>query len=123
VDDREPLRGRRVLVAEDEAATSLMIEDTLKEAGYIVVGPVATVREALSLIESETIDCAILDIQLADGRAGPIAEALVKRGIRFVLETGYDPGTVEVQRFEAPVVAKAFDREELLDAVEDMAQR
>jgi hypothetical protein len=40
--------------------------------GYIVVGPVATVRDALALIEREAIDCAILDIELADGNAAPV---------------------------------------------------
>jgi DNA-binding response OmpR family regulator len=116
------LKGRRVLVVEDEAVTSLMIADTLKEAGCIVVGPVATIRDALALIESEALDCAILDIELADGKAGPVAEALVKRGVRFVLATGYDPQVIDPQYSKAPVVPKAFDLKELLDAVEDIAR-
>lgn len=121
--DVEPLRGRRVLVVEDEAATSLMIEDTLRTAGYIVVGPVATIRDALALIESEAIDCAILDIELADGKAGPVADALVKRGVRFVLATGYDSAAIGHQYSSAPVVGKAFDLPELLDAVENIVDR
>jgi len=68
------LPGRRVLVVEDEAATALMIEKTLVESGYTVVGPVATVRGALSLLENEAIDRAILDLDLADGKVGPVAE-------------------------------------------------
>jgi DNA-binding NtrC family response regulator len=116
------LKDLRVLVAEDEAATSLMIEDTLREAGCIVVGPVATVRDALALIESEAIDCAILDINLADGKVGPVAEALVKRGVRFVLATGYDPG-IAAQYGKAPLITKAFDMTELLDTVEDLTDR
>jgi DNA-binding response OmpR family regulator len=123
VKDVEPLRGRRVLVVEDEAATSLMIEDTLKAAGYIVVGPVATIRDALALIESEAIDCAILDIELADGKAGPVAAALVKRGVRFVLATGYDSAAIGSQYSGVPVVGKAFDLPELLNAVEDIADQ
>jgi DNA-binding NtrC family response regulator len=97
-----------------------MIEKTLAEAGYIVVGPVATIRDALILIEREAIDCAILDIELADGKAGPVAEALVRRGIRFILATGYDPSTIDLQYRKAPVVEKAFDLNELMDAVEGL---
>ena len=123
MNDGVPLSGRRVLVVEDEAATSLMIEDTLKAAGYIVIGPVATIRDALALIESEAIDCAILDIELADGKAGPIAEALVKRGVRFVLATGYDSAAIGHQYSGAPVVGKTFDLPELLDAIEDVVDR
>jgi CheY-like chemotaxis protein len=123
VNDVEPLRGRRILVAEDEAAASLMIEDTLREAGYIVVGPVATVYDALALVESEAIDCAILDIELADGKVGPVAEALVKRGVRFVVATGHDPGMIERPYASVPMLGKAFDLGQLLDAVADIIDR
>ena len=117
------LTGCRILVVEDEAVTAVMIEQTLKEAGCVVVDPVATNRDALSLIENETIDCAVLDLDLADGKAGPVAEALAKRGVRFVLATGYDSVAIGHQYSNAPVVGKAFDLTELLDAVEDIVDR
>jgi DNA-binding response OmpR family regulator len=123
VQGKGPLDGRRILVVEDEAATALMIEDTLKDAGALVVGPVATVSGALALIENEAIDCAILDVELVDGKAGPVAEALVKRGVRFVLATGYDPGVIDGQYPKAPVVPKAFDVRELLGTIEDVLDR
>jgi DNA-binding NtrC family response regulator len=121
--DRVRLRGRRVLVVEDEAATALMIADALKGVGCVVVGPVASVSGALALIENEVLDCAILDIELVDGKAGPVAEALAKRGVRFVLATGYDSVAIGHQYSNAPVVGKAFDLTELLDAVEDIVDQ
>lgn len=121
--DNMRLRGRRVLVAEDEAATALMIEDTLKEAGCIVVGPAASVHDALALIENEAIDCAILDIELIDGKSDPVAEALIRRGLGFVFATGYDSSAIEPQYASAPLIGKAFDFRELLDAVADIVDR
>jgi hypothetical protein len=95
-----------------------MIEDGLQQAGCIVVGPVASVRDALALIESEAIDCAILDIELIDGQCGPIAEALIRRGLRFVFTTGYEPSTIELPYASVPALAKVFTMEELLGMVE-----
>lgn len=117
------LDGRRILVAEDDAATALMIEETLREAGCVVIGPVATVRDALVLIESETIECAILDLELADGKAGPVAEALIKRGLRFVVTTGHDPSLIELPYASVPMVGKVFDMDDLLDTVVDIVDR
>jgi len=117
------LPGRRVLVVEDEAATALMIEKTLVESGYTVVGPVATVRGALSLLENEAIDRAILDLDLADGKVGPVAEVLIKRGIRFVITTGHEPSRIEVSYGQIPAIAKVFDLNELLDKLEDTVDR
>jgi DNA-binding response OmpR family regulator len=57
----------RVLVAEDEAAIALMIEDVLTESGFVVVGPAVSTNAALALVEREVIDCAVLDVKLSDG--------------------------------------------------------
>jgi CheY-like chemotaxis protein len=117
------LDGRRILVAEDDAATALMIEETLRKVGCVVIGPVATVRDALVLIESEAIDCAILDLELADGKAGPLAEALIKRGLRFVITTGHDAGMIGLPYASVPMVGKLFDLDDLLDTVVDIVDR
>ena len=69
------LSGRRILIVEDEAIVSLMLEDLLTESGCIVIGPVGTTQSALRLIEHEPIDCAVLDVKLADGMSVPVAEA------------------------------------------------
>jgi CheY-like chemotaxis protein len=117
------LKGRRVLVAEDEAVTALMIEDALEDAGCIVVGPVASVHDALALVESEQIDCAILDIELIDGQCGPVADALIRRGRRIVFTTGYAPSTIDLPYASGPILGKAFDIADLLGMVENIFDR
>jgi len=112
------LRGRRVLVVEDEALISLMLEDVLESAGAVVVGPAATVKTALDLLGEEAIDCAVLDVKLMDGTSVPVAEALAALGIRFVVATGSD--TIPVGYNGAPVLRKVFLPDEVIEAIADI---
>ena len=56
--------GKRILVVEDEYLIADDLRTQLTAHGATVVGPVASVNEALALIESRAIDAAILDINL-----------------------------------------------------------
>jgi ActR/RegA family two-component response regulator len=85
-----------------------------------VVGPAGTAQSALRLIEQEPIDCAILDVKLADGTSLPVAEALAARGIRFVLATGYAREGIDPAYNGAPLLQKVFDRDELIEVIADI---
>ena len=63
--DNEQLNGLRVLVVEDEAAISMLLEDMLLDFGCAIVGPAARLSVALDLAKSESFDLAILDVNLA----------------------------------------------------------
>jgi DNA-binding response OmpR family regulator len=52
-----------------------------------VVGPAATVRKALDLLDREVIHAAILDANLPDGDVTPVAEELIERGVPFIINT------------------------------------
>jgi len=80
---------RRVLVVEDEWLLADQLEDTLRDLGYAVVGPVPTVLRALTLIESHRPDAALLDVSLRNENSFPIADELAKRSIPFLFLTGY----------------------------------
>ena len=67
------LAGKRVLVVEDELLVALLVEDMLAEAGCIVVGPFARVRDALAAVQAEAIDVALLDVNVAGERVFPVA--------------------------------------------------
>jgi CheY-like chemotaxis protein len=112
------LNGCRVLVVEDEAIDSLMIEDLLSSAGAIVIGPTGSTVEAVALVEQETIHCAILDVKLSDGMSVPVAEALAARGIPFVVATGYD--AIPAAYNGAPVLRKLFTADEVVEAIADI---
>jgi CheY-like chemotaxis protein len=107
----------RVLVAEDEALISLMIEDLLTESGFVVVGPAASTNAALALVEREVINCAVLDVKLIDGPSIPVANALTARRIPFVVATGYTREAVPSAYRGAPFLHKAFMTRDLIDAL------
>ena len=105
----ESMRGRRVLLVEDEY---FIVDDMVRafeEAGAEVVGPVASVGEALDLIEADgRLDGAVLDLNLRGEMAFPVADALLARGVPFVFATGYDETSIpghyaRIVRCEKPV--------------------
>jgi CheY-like chemotaxis protein len=86
------LSGRRILVVEDEALIALDLQGMLDQRGATVVGPAATVSEALKTITENQIDCALLDLKLGDETADPVAAALKQRAIPTVFVTAYGDG-------------------------------
>ena len=50
------LKGKRILVVEDEALIAVMVEDMLSDMGCSVVGPAATIEQALALARAEEVD-------------------------------------------------------------------
>ena len=74
----------RVMVVEDEAILAIDIAEQLTEAGFIVVGPATSVAKALRLVAEVGCDVAVLDVNLRDETAEPIAHVLRSRGTPFV---------------------------------------
>ncbi|HZF76409.1 MAG TPA: PAS domain-containing protein, partial [Acetobacteraceae bacterium] len=77
-----PLRGRRVLLAEDEPLQALELRAMLEGLGCTVLGPASTLEETQAILASERgPDAAVLGVNL-DGRPSfPVADALAIRGI------------------------------------------
>ena len=66
-----------------------LVANMLAGLGCEVVGPAGHVNRTLTMIATETIDAAVLDLNLGGVRSYPIADALTERGIPFVFATGY----------------------------------
>src|SRR5450755_3793242 len=85
-----PFSGRRVLVVEDEMIVAWLLQDMLADLGCVVVGPAASINEALVMIDAEAFDVAVLDVNLNGKMSYPIADVLASRGVPFLFSTGYD---------------------------------
>lgn len=107
------LSGRRVLVVEDEVMVSWVLEDMLAELGCEVVGPAARVSQALAIVEAETFDLAVLDVNLNGQKSFAIADALVARGVPFVFSTGYNKDGIPDTYKVFPMMQKPYDRANL----------
>lgn len=77
-----------ILIAEDQAFIALELAMAVEDAGGIVVGPVASVQSALSLIKTSEITGAILDFNLIDGDALPVATLLFDANVPFIIQSG-----------------------------------
>src|SRR5471032_1295768 len=110
-----PFSGRRVFVVEDEMLVAWLLEDMLAEIGCAVVGPAASVDQALAMIDAEAIDVAVLDVNLNGEMSYPIADALDARGIPFVFSTGYHKDGLLERYRTVPTLQKPFHLSELND--------
>lgn len=89
--DAPSLRGRRVLIVEDNYLLADDMRADFERAGAKVVGPIARLADALLLVEhGEPLDEAVLDINLEGETVYCVADALRARDIPFVFATGYD---------------------------------
>jgi CheY-like chemotaxis protein len=109
----EGLNGLRILIVEDEAAISLLLEDMLLDFGCEVVGPAGRLSAALDLAAKETFDLAILDVNVAGEPIYPVAETLERRNVPFVFSTGYGSAGIKDAYRDRPVVQKPFAQSDL----------
>jgi CheY-like chemotaxis protein len=80
----------RVLVVEDSFLLVLSLEAMFDDLGWEIVGPATNRTQALDLVDSETFDAALLDVNLDGEMSWDVAAALRTRNIPFVFSTGYD---------------------------------
>jgi DNA-binding response OmpR family regulator len=114
------LKGRSILVVEDETLIAFDVARMLEEVGCRVVGPVSTVADAMSRIAGAVIDAAVLDVNLHAETSSPIMDVLVTSKVPFVIVTGHARETLPGRFQGKPYLGKPFGQMELvlaLDAV------
>lgn len=105
------LRGRRILVAEDNYILADEIARNLREKGAEVIGPAATVEAALALVRDHrhAITDAVLDVDLRGAGSYPIAEAALAMQARVIFVTGFDSPAIDDRWAELPRLQKPLD--------------
>ena len=85
------LRGRCILIVEDDCVTAMDLAETLSAAGAQIVGPAGTIANALELLSRRPqLDIALLDIEVEGAFVFDVADELVKRAVPIVFTTGYE---------------------------------
>ena len=97
-----------ILLVEDEPLVAMMMNGFLDELDCRVVGPCNTPFEALAFLKENTVDAAILDINLGGETVYPVADALMRLSVPFAFVTGYgnesvDSRFAQVKRLEKPI--------------------
>jgi CheY-like chemotaxis protein len=104
------LKGRRILVVEDEYFLADDIGRALVSLGAEVVGPVGDVGDASDLLnDGGIIDGAVLDVNIRNKMIFPVARELRARGVPIVFTTGYERSTLEVEFGDVPLWEKPID--------------
>jgi two-component system, response regulator PdtaR len=117
--EREDLAGARVLVVEDEFIIAMEIELLLRDFGCRVLGPVRSVATAVALLGRARPDAALLDVNLLDGLAVPVAELLASMGVPFAVVSAYSPAQLDHPLLNAaPKLGKPIDERALRKALE-----
>ncbi|WP_077960678.1 response regulator [Ensifer adhaerens] len=111
---------KTVLLVEDEFLIAMDLELLLQRHGWLVLGPAATVSQALLLLRNSVPAVAILDVTLKDGAVTPVAEALRDKNVPFVLSSAYEkPERIGGEVLAGAVnVGKPVDAQTLLGALE-----
>ena len=112
------LRGKRVVVVEDEPLVSMELESCLQAAGCEVVGPVGRLDRARALIAEAAYDVALIDANLAGERVDELAAALARRHVPFAFVTGYGRDALPDAFREAIILSKPFSQDGLIAVVE-----
>jgi CheY-like chemotaxis protein len=107
----------RILVVEDEAMISMLLEDMVLDCGGEPVGPVARFDDALALAHKTEFGVAVLDLNLNGTLSYPIAEVIRERGIPVIFATGYGADGLLDRFSDCPTLQKPFSQQDFAEAV------
>ena len=111
------LAGCRILVVEDTYFIADDIGAALRCAGAVVVGPAPNERVALSLLSSERVDAAVLDIGLHGGTVYAVADMLLARGKPIVFASGYGKSSIPEAYRDIVLLEKPVDPRRLIEVL------
>jgi len=116
--DTTPVVRPRCLIVEDQVLIALSVEAYLEDEGF-EVETVTSASQAQAWLEAaHTPTCAIVDFMLQDGPATALASELCRRGIPFIVYSGYPRGpSVPPDLAQAPWLEKPTQRDDLLQAL------
>jgi CheY-like chemotaxis protein len=109
--------SKGILVVEDGDLVACAMAASLTDAGWIVIGPAATVAEAKQLIEEARFDGALLDANLPGEAVDEVAAILARRSVPFAFVTGCAREDLPAGFRSAPVLAKPFREKDLIATV------
>jgi CheY-like chemotaxis protein len=107
-----------VLVVEDEMLIAINLEQILMDSGVSEITTASSSEDALQKIRYVKPDVAILDVNLGHETSVAVAEELKRRGIPFMLTTGYGDRSGLVEQFsEVTILNKPYEAAAIISSL------
>lgn len=121
-EEQEQSQGRTVVVAEDEALIRLDIVESLRAAGYDVVGEAASGQEAVDLVREHEPDVVVMDVKMPGKDGITAAQEIGEDNLApVVMLTAFSQQSLVEKAADAGAMAyvvKPFVPEKLFPAIE-----
>ena len=119
----KPSQPLRVMCLEDNPLIALHLEHMVEDLGHRIVQTFESWAEAEPKFAPHEIDCALIDIDLADGRTGPLAAAWLRdRGVPALFVTGQEGLAQDHLDLVAGIVVKPVSMASLEDGLRAIAE-
>ena len=116
--------GRRVLVVEDEFIIALNLCRSLEVNGAIVVGPLASIADAMDVMDAiSPIDAAVLDVQLSEGNVFALAELLEEKDVPYIFTTALARNSLPERFRSAPICQKPVPDDDIINVLDAQLSR
>lgn len=106
--DSHALKGRSILVVEEEPHVSRLLADHLRQAGATVYAA-GKLQDALYLAEHPALSAAVVNVRIGGDNTARVCRRLSHLGIPFMFHTRYDATEASRTWPQAPVVSKTAD--------------
>jgi two-component system, OmpR family, response regulator len=107
---------KRILLVEDDMDVLLLLEHTLREAGYHVESA-STERWACSYLDRRAYDLVLTDGMLPDGTGMAVADKAIENGVKALIITGY-ASKLHPDLIRHPYLVKPLRPHELLREID-----
>jgi DNA-binding response OmpR family regulator len=118
---RNVLDNVTVLLVEDEPLIAVVVADQLTDAGAHVIGPCSTASRAMAALDEHHVDVAVVDYMLADDNSEGLQATLERKGIPFIVVTGY-PRVLVRRDMRQRVLSKPIPPEVLASTVRSLSR-
>jgi hypothetical protein len=110
------LDSKTILIFDGNSYSTLDLSDVIQESDGCVAGPVATLSETLTILDTTIVGGAIVDCSLAE--ASEVAMLLAERGVPLVLQTcGSLPQPLADLGDQASVLVRPVDSRTIVETM------
>jgi two-component system, response regulator PdtaR len=108
---------KRILIVEDEPLIAFDNENTLGDAGYVIVATVDDLDEAIKVLDQHEVDLIVSDVRLKKQQTGiHLARHAREKGVPTLFATGHAyPGASEIA---VGCLMKPYTERQLCKAIE-----